>query len=208
MIRSARVCAVLLLGTPCIIAAEQAAVVHSEATVVSENTIAAPFPDYVEYSGGSLEEWCRSAALVPETIEALQECLRELEINPYSSAAKKRLGRIHVQLRDADKALPYLREIAAADSEDPDVRTDLGRAYELLGKRDEALLEYQEALRIDPTLNRVHYVLARIYRQLGRKDLAQEEFRLFKANEEEDRRKRVERIQRLRQREAEADNPR
>ncbi len=140
--------------------------------------------------------------------EALQECLRELEINPYSSAAKKRLGRIHVQLRDAEKALPYLREIAAADSEDPDVRTDLGRAYELLGKRDEALLEYQEALRIDPTLNRVHYVLARIYRQLGRTDLAQEEFRLFKANEEEDRRKRVEQIQRLRQREVEADRPR
>ena len=86
--------------------------------------------------------------------------------------------------------------------------TDLGRAYELLCKRDEALLEYQKALRIDPTLNRVHYVLARIYRQLGRKDLAQEEFRLFKANEEEDRRKRVEQIQRLRQREVEADRPR
>ncbi len=138
--------------------------------------------------------------------------LQELEINPYSSAAKKRLGRIHVQLRDAEKALPYLREVAAGDSGDPDVRTDLGRAYELLQKWDDALLQYQAALRIDPTLNRVHYVLARIYRQLGKKELAQEEFRLFKANEEEDRQRRVEQIQRLRQREvgdspAETDQP-
>ena len=144
--------------------------------------------------------------------EARQECLQELEINPYSSAAKKRLGRIHVQLRDAEKALPYLREVAAGDSGDPDVRPDLGRAYELLQKWDEALLQYQAALRIDPTLNRVHYVLARIYRQLGKKELAQEEFRLFKANEEEDRQRRVEQIQRLRQREvgdspAETDQP-
>jgi tetratricopeptide (TPR) repeat protein len=133
--------------------------------------------------------------------EARQECLQELEINPYSSAAKKRLGRIHVQLREADKALPYLLEVAAGDAGDPDVRTDLGRAYELLQKWDEALSQYQAALRIDPTLNRVHYVLARIYRQLGKKELAQEEFRLFKASEEADRQRRVEQIQRLRQRE-------
>jgi len=139
--------------------------------------------------------------------EARQECLRELEINPYSSAAKKRLGRIHVQLREADKALPYLLEVAAGDAGDPDVRTDLGRAYELLQKWDEALSQYQAALRIDPTLNRVHYVLARIYRQLGKKELAQEEFRLFKASEEADRKRRVEQIQRLRQREV-GDGPR
>ena len=140
--------------------------------------------------------------------EALQECLQELEINPYSSTAKKRLGRIHVQLRDAEKALSYLREVAAGDPEDPDVRTDLGRAYELQQEWEKALTQYQEALRIDPTLNRVHYVLARIYRQLGKKELAQEEFRLFKANEEADRQRRVEQIQRLRQREAGDDGSR
>ncbi len=135
--------------------------------------------------------------------DARAQCLEELKINPYSSAAKKRLGRIHVQLRDAEKGLAYLKQAAEADPEDPDIRTDMGRGYELESRWEEAVAEYQLALRLDPTLNRVHYVLARLYRQLGQRDRAREEFRLFKAGEDEDRRKRREQIQRLRQREAE-----
>ena len=134
--------------------------------------------------------------------EAQQACLDELEIHPHSSAARKRLGRIHVQLRDANKALPFLLAAADADPEDADVRRDLGRAYELLGRFDDAIAEYQLALELDPTLNRVHYVLARLYRQLGESDLAQQQFQLFKRNEDEARQTRTARIQRLRKKEA------
>lgn len=134
--------------------------------------------------------------------EARQACLGELEIHPHSSAARKRLGRIHVQLRDAETALPYLLAAAEADSGDADVRTDLGRAYELEQRWDDAVAEYQLALELDPSLNRVHYVLARLYRQLGRMDLAQEQFDLFKRNEDEARQTRTARIQRLRKMEA------
>ncbi len=134
--------------------------------------------------------------------EARQACLDELEIHPHSSAAKKRLGRIHVQLREAEPALLYLRAAAEADPEDADVRTDLGRAYELLGRWEDAVAEYQTALQLDPALNRVHYVLARLYRQLGRADLAREQFDRFKQNEDADRQARTARIQRLRKREA------
>ena len=130
--------------------------------------------------------------------EARQVCLDELAIHPHSSAAKKRLGRIHVQLREADRALPYLLASAQADPQDADVRRDLGRAYELEERWDEAVDEYRLALRLDPSLNRVHYVLARIYRQLGQPDLAQDEFRRFKENEERARQAQVARIQRLR----------
>ncbi len=139
--------------------------------------------------------------------EARQACLDELEIHPHSSDARKRLGRIHVQLRQADRALPFLTEAAAADPEDPDVRRDLGRAYELLQRWEDAIGEYLLALDLDPTLNRVHYVLARLYRQTGRTDLSQEQFRLFKRNEDEARQARTDRIQRLRKKEAPASSP-
>ena len=133
--------------------------------------------------------------------EARQACLDELEIHPHSSAAKKRLGRIHVQLRDAEKSLPFLLAATEADSEDADVRTDLGRAYELLKRWDDAIAEYKLAIELDPALNRVHYVLARLYRQLGQMDLAQQQFQLFKRNEDEARQTRTARIQRLRKKE-------
>ena len=139
--------------------------------------------------------------------EARQACLDELEIHPHSSAAKKRLGRIHVQLRQAEQALPFLRSAIDADPQDADVRTDLGRAYELLQRWEDALAEYHLALELDPTLNRVHYVLARIYFQLGKSELAQEQFRRFKQHEDLARRTRTERIQRLRKKEAPASAP-
>ncbi len=139
--------------------------------------------------------------------EARQACLDELEIHPHSGAAKKRLGRIHVQLREGEEALPYLLAATEADPEDADVRTDLGRAYELLQRWEDAVAEYLLALDMDPTLNRVHYVLARLYRQLGRNDLAQQQFQLFKQNEDEARQTRTARIQRLRQKEAPDSTP-
>ena len=140
-------------------------------------------------------------------VEARQACLDELEIHPYSSAARKRLGRIHVQLREAEQALPYLQDAMRADPEDADVRRDLGRAYELLERWEDAVTEYELALELDPTLNRVHYVLARIYRQLGRQDLAQDQFRQFKENEDRARQAQVARIQRLRAKDADAHAP-
>ncbi len=139
--------------------------------------------------------------------QARQACLDELEIHPHSGAAKKRLGRIHVQLREGEMALPYLTAAAAADPEDADVRSDLGRAYELLERWEDAVQAYLLAAELDPALNRVRYVLARLYRQLGQNDLAQQQFELFKRNEDEARRTRNARIQRLRKKEAPGSAP-
>jgi tetratricopeptide (TPR) repeat protein len=139
--------------------------------------------------------------------QARQACLDELEIHPHSGAAKKRLGRIHVQLREGEMALPYLTAAAAADPEDADVRSDLGRAYELLERWEDAVQAYLLAVELDPALNRARYVLARLYRQLGQSDLAQQQFQLFKRNEDEARRTRNARIQRLRKKEAPGSAP-
>ena len=137
--------------------------------------------------------------------EALQVSLEELSINPYSSAAKKRIGRIYIQLRDAANGMPYLHEAVKALPDDADVHTDLARGYELLEEWEKAIEEYKRGLALDPELNRIHYVLARIYRSRGRPDLAQKEFRLFKANEETARLKHVERVQKLRQRDVDSE---
>ena len=139
--------------------------------------------------------------------QARQACLDELEIHPHSGAAKKRLGRIHVQLREGETALPYLTAAAEADPQDADVRADLGRAYELLERWEDAVQAYLLAAELDPALNRVRYVLARLYRQLGQNDLAQQQFQLFKRNEDEARRTRNARIQRLRKKEAPGSGP-
>ena len=134
--------------------------------------------------------------------EALEQCLEELDLNPYSSAVKKHMGRIYIQLRDAANGIPVLVEALAADPEDANARMDLGRGYELTEEWEKAVEQYKLALELDPTMNRVHYVLGRIYRQLGETELAREQYRLFRENESRTHEEHVERIQRLRKRES------
>lgn len=115
--------------------------------------------------------------------EAMAECRKELESNPHSIAAKLRLGRIHVGLREPGKGLPYLQQALAADAGDADVRADLGRAYELEGNIERAIAEYRQALSLDASMNRLRYVLARLYRRIGKPELAEKEYALFQQNE-------------------------
>ena len=58
--------------------------------------------------------------------EALALCRQELELNPFSVAAKLRLGRIHIGLRQAAIGMPYVEEALRYDAGDPDIHTDLG----------------------------------------------------------------------------------
>ncbi|PYV93082.1 MAG: hypothetical protein DMG05_02605 [Acidobacteria bacterium] len=130
--------------------------------------------------------------------EALEACQKELEISPYSSAAKSRIGRIYVQLREPDDGWPYLEDVLKADPSDAQTRTALARGWELKGNMEKALEEYKLALQHDPGLNRLHYVLARIYRKRGRLDLAERETQIFQQNEKDERRKLLERVEGLR----------
>ena len=130
--------------------------------------------------------------------EALTACLRELEINPYSTAAKVRLGRIYVQLREPDKGMPYLEEVLRVDPNDGQARSDLAKGWELRRDYKRALQEYKRALEDDPSLTRLHYVLGRLYRRLKNPEAAQREFDLFQQKEAEERRRHRERVERFR----------
>jgi tetratricopeptide (TPR) repeat protein len=131
--------------------------------------------------------------------EALAECQKELELNPASSGAKVRIGRIDVQLREAEKGIPYLEEALKDDPEDANARADLAQGMELRGDTDRAMAEYQRALKLDPSLNRIHYILARIYRKKGKPELADRENELFRTNEGTARQQSLERLRRLRE---------
>ena len=134
--------------------------------------------------------------------EALDLCLDELKLDPYSHPANVRIGRIYIQLRDPQKGMPFLRDALDLEPKSANARADLARGYELLGQWDKAIDAYKQALDADPSLNRIHYVLGRIYRRLGKKELADREYETFQANEAKEREQHVARIQKLRQREA------
>ena len=74
--------------------------------------------------------------------EALDQCLKERDLNPYSSAVKKHMGRIYIQLRDAAKGIPVLIEALASDPDDANARMDLGRGYELTEEWEKAVEQY------------------------------------------------------------------
>jgi tetratricopeptide (TPR) repeat protein len=139
--------------------------------------------------------------------EALAECQKELELNANSSAAKARIGRIYVQLREVEKGIPYLEEALKEDPEDANARADLAQGMELRGDMDKAVAEYQRALKLDPSLNRIHYILARIYRKSGKPELADREFELFKINEGTAHQQSLERLRRLREAEGNKTGP-
>lgn len=131
--------------------------------------------------------------------EALALCLQELELNPLSTAAKVRIGRIYIGLRQAEKGIPYIEEALKNDPADPDAHADLARGLELLGDTQKAIAEYARALELDPSMNRLHYVLARLYRKIGKPELAEREYEVFQKNEASARQLLLERTRKLRE---------
>ncbi len=111
--------------------------------------------------------------------EALAACRQELEIDPHSADAKACVGRILVDLRQPDEALPYLQAAAKAMSGDVSIHSALGRLYELKGNLEQAAAAYRRALALDPSQNKLHYLLAGVYRRSGQDALADKEDELF-----------------------------
>jgi tetratricopeptide (TPR) repeat protein len=111
--------------------------------------------------------------------DALALCRQELEIDPYSVDAKACMGRIYVDLRQPDEALPYLQAAAKAMARDASIHSALGRLYELKSDLEKAAAEYRKALALDPSQNKLHYLLAAVYRRSGKDALADKEDELF-----------------------------
>jgi len=111
--------------------------------------------------------------------EALAFCREELEIDPNSVDAKACVGRILVDLRQPDEALPYLQFAAKVMAGEASIHSTLGRLYELKGDLEKAATAYRKALVLDPSQNKLHYLLAGVYRRSGNDALASKEDDLF-----------------------------
>jgi tetratricopeptide (TPR) repeat protein len=112
-------------------------------------------------------------------LEALTVCQQELELNPHSGDARACLGRIYVDLRQPDQALPFLQAASKTLTGDAMIYSTIGRAYELKDDTDKAAAAYKKALELDPSQNKLHYFLANLYRRAGRDELADKEDALF-----------------------------
>ncbi|MBM3786529.1 MAG: tetratricopeptide repeat protein [Acidobacteria bacterium] len=116
--------------------------------------------------------------------EALAVCQEELRLNPYSTAAKGCIGRVHIEQQRPELGIQMLEEVLRRNPGESELRSELARALEMTGETTRALEQYETALSRDPSLTRLHYVLSRLYRRAGQPDQAQRHLRLFQQSEE------------------------
>jgi Flp pilus assembly protein TadD len=92
---------------------------------------------------------------------AIALALDEVKKTPEDSYLASVLGRYYANLKDSNRALPWLRKAVALAPDDPSVIERVGESYEALGNRSDALTYIARALRLgysvsyakaDPTL--------------------------------------------------------
>jgi len=84
------------------------------------------------------------------------------------------LGRIHVEMRNNEKAVPYLERSLRLQPDMAEANSLLGTAYLRLGRAADAIPKLEKAAPSDHYGN-VHYQLYVAYRKLGKPELARKE---------------------------------
>jgi tetratricopeptide (TPR) repeat protein len=100
-----------------------------------------------------------------------------LALDPSRTRALYLLGRLYVQNKDNDKALPYLQRALRLQPDFIEANSLLGTVYVRLGQFAEAIPKLEKAAPSDHYGN-VHYQLYLAYRKLGRTERAQKELAL------------------------------
>jgi len=108
---------------------------------------------------------------------AQSELERALALEPARTRALYLLGRLYVQKKDNEKALPYLQRALRLQPDFVEANSLLGTAYVRLGQFADAVPRLQKAAPSDHQGN-VHYQLYLAYRKLGRSELARKELAL------------------------------
>jgi Flp pilus assembly protein TadD len=108
---------------------------------------------------------------------AQSELEKALALDPSRTRALYLLGRLYVQNKDNDKALPYLQRALRLQPDFIEANSLLGTVYVRLGQFAEAIPKLEKAAPSDHYGN-VHYQLYLAYRKLGRTERAQKELAL------------------------------
>src|SRR6266498_780438 len=111
--------------------------------------------------------------------KALQEFLRELELNPSNTLALSQVARLYLKQGDAEKALPYARKAVKGDPDAPVPHRVLGESLLESGETSTAIQELGTAARLDPDFPQTHFLLAQAYQRAGNKALSSKEMAEF-----------------------------
>ena len=104
--------------------------------------------------------------------DAQRELESALQLDTSRTRALYLLGRIYVQRRESDKALPYLQQAVRLQPDLAEASSLLGTTYVRLGQFANAIPALQKAAALDHYGN-VHYQLYIAYKKLGHIELAQ-----------------------------------
>ena len=108
---------------------------------------------------------------------AQSELEKALALDPARTRALYLLGRLYVQNKDNEKALPYLQRALRLKPDFSEANSLLGTVYVRLGQFADAVPPLEKAAPSDHYGN-VHYQLYLAYRKLGRPELARKELAL------------------------------
>ena len=95
-----------------------------------------------------------------------------MALDPSRAHALYLLGRLYVQNRENEKALPYLQRALRLQPDLTEASGLLGTAYVRLGEFAKAIPRLEKAASLDHYGN-VHYQLSLAYRKLGQAELAE-----------------------------------
>jgi tetratricopeptide (TPR) repeat protein len=110
---------------------------------------------------------------------ALQEFLREIELNPSNANALLQIAKLYTKQGAPEKALPYARRTVKADPNAPEAHRVLGESLLESGDAAAAIQELETAVRLGPEFPQPHFLLAQAYRRAGKKALADKEMAEF-----------------------------
>lgn len=85
-----------------------------------------------------------------DTYAAIDACTQALHKDPYNVVANHLCGKIHLELQQAERSLPYLEAALSTLPKLSEISKDLGIAKSLLKLDDEAIEYYKAALAYQP----------------------------------------------------------
>lgn len=92
---------------------------------------------------------------------------RALELDPWSSVIRRRLGRVLEQEGRIDLAEAHLRLGRTLDPEDPELALHHGRMLAHLGEHERGLEAFEAAIALDPDLEGAYLGAADLHERLG-----------------------------------------
>lgn len=111
--------------------------------------------------------------------KALQEFLREIELNPSNPNALLQIATLYLKQGAPEKALPYARRVLKQDPNVPAAHRVLGESLFQSGDTAAAIQELETAARLEPGFPQAHFLLAQAYRRVGKNVLADKEMAEF-----------------------------